>query len=473
MAGIISYGVHVPRWRISAKCINQAWSIQGGKGETSVANFDEDSLTMGVSSALACLKKVDYDEKNIGGLFFATTTPPYQEKSSAATIATALDLDSDIRMADYGTSLKASTNALLGAVDSINSKAANSILVTGSDCRLAEPGSSLETNFGDASASILLGNNNLIAEITETYSAFDDIFDLWRRDDDVYVRQDDVRFAQKYGYEKSVTKAIKGIMDKTGLSTGDFDKLILTPVDRRTHIKTASKIGFDVKDQLQDTRIDKIGVCGNPDPFLLLSGALEEAKPGDKILLVSYGDGSDAIFLKVTEGINKVKNKGGVAREIATTRELSNYNKYISFKNLIKGQGPLTKPFSSTTMAYREKDSNVRLYARECMQCKKVVFLRDIHVCPQCNAQDEYKLIKLTKEAVLFTYNQEYYYPSPDLPTTIAIVDFPEGARITTQMTDVNPENVTINMPVEMCFRKFHDGNFFHNYFWKCRPILD
>ena len=99
-----------------------------------------------------------------------------------------------------------------------------------------------------------------------------------------------------------------------------------------------------------------------------------------------------------------------------------------------------------------------------------MVFLRDIHVCPNCYAQDSFEWKKLSKEAKLFTFNHEYYYPSPDVPTTMAIVDFPEGARITTQMTDVDPEDVIAGMTVEMCFRKFHEGNFFHNYFWKCRP---
>ncbi|MCG8334029.1 MAG: OB-fold domain-containing protein [Proteobacteria bacterium] len=120
-------------------------------------------------------------------------------------------------------------------------------------------------------------------------------------------------------------------------------------------------------------------------------------------------------------------------------------------------------------MLYRDQESNIRLYARKCQECGKVIFLRDIHVCPDCYSRDMYSSLKLSKDAVLFTFNQEYYYPSPDSPTTMAIVDFQEGARITTQMTDTDPSEVTVDMPVEMCFRKYHEGNFFHNYFWKCR----
>jgi hypothetical protein len=48
MAGIISYGIHVPRYRLSRKVIaqNMAWHepaiLGAAKGEKSVANWDED-----------------------------------------------------------------------------------------------------------------------------------------------------------------------------------------------------------------------------------------------------------------------------------------------------------------------------------------------------------------------------------------------------------------------------------------------
>ena len=62
MAGIVSYGVYIPIYRLSGESLNQVW---GGtiKGEKAVANVDEDSLTMGVEAARDCLKGM---EKKIG-----------------------------------------------------------------------------------------------------------------------------------------------------------------------------------------------------------------------------------------------------------------------------------------------------------------------------------------------------------------------------------------------------------------------
>ncbi|MFH0729293.1 MAG: OB-fold domain-containing protein [Pseudomonadota bacterium] len=471
MVGIISYGVHIPRWRLSKKSINQAWRRPGGSGERSIANFDEDSITMAVSSGLACLGNARFSEKQVAGLYMATTTPPYREKSSAAVVATALDLRSDILTIDYGFSLKASTAALLSAFDRVKAGSKGALMVAASDCRLAEPGTLLEPNLGDASASVLVGESDSIACLIDAYSLSEDILDLWRRDADTFVRQDDVRFAQIYGFEKNVAEAISGLLAKTGMRPGDFTKVIIPPVDARSHLKLASRLGFDAKNQLQQVLPD-VGLCGTALPLFLLATALEEASAGDRILLASYGDGADAMAFEVRQGIETLKTRGSIHRQHGAKRVMSNYNQYLSFNHLIKGQEPLTLPFSSTSMAYREKQSNMKLYARQCQGCKRTVFLRDIHVCPECYAQDRFEWKKLSKEAALFTFNQEYYYPSPDPPTTMAVVDFPEGARLTTQMTDVDPSDVKIGMPLEICFRKFHEGNFFHNYFWKCRPTL-
>lgn len=472
MIGILSYGVHIPRWRIKRSCINQAWSRSGGAGERRVANFDEDSITMAVSSGQLCLENGALRENDLDAFFFATTTSPYKEKSSAAVVATALDLRSDILAVDFNSSIKASTSALILAFNKLKADSnKGQIMITGADRRMAHPGSLLELNFGDASASFVLGDGEPVARIIDAYSVSDDIIDLWRRDNDFYVRQDDVRFTQVYGFEKSINDAVEGLLEKTKMTPKDITKILITPIDSRSHLKIASKLEFDVSSQLSSPSLD-LGLCGAVSPFLVLAAALENASVGHKILLVAYGDGADAILFEVGESIASLKNRDLVRKQYEAGRDMSNYNQFLSLSNMIKGQESNTLPFSSTSLLYREKQSNMRLYGRKCTRCGGAFFLRDIHVCPSCYGQDCFEWIKLSKEAKLYTFNQEYYYPSPDPPLTMAVVDFPEGVRITTQMTDVDAKDVKIGMRVEMCLRKYHEGNFYHNYFWKCRPKL-
>ena len=39
------------------------------------------------------------------------------------------------------------------------------------------------------------------------------------------------------------------------------------------------------------------------------------------------------------------------------------------------------------------------------------------------------------------------------------------------QMTDVNPREVKLDMPVELVFRKMHEAGGTPNYYWKCTPV--
>src|SRR5665647_2392390 len=55
MAGIIAYGAYIPWLRLERKLIAESWGIPGAPGEIAVANFDEDSVTMGVEAARDCI----------------------------------------------------------------------------------------------------------------------------------------------------------------------------------------------------------------------------------------------------------------------------------------------------------------------------------------------------------------------------------------------------------------------------------
>ncbi|MCK4964424.1 MAG: 3-hydroxy-3-methylglutaryl CoA synthase, partial [Dehalococcoidia bacterium] len=55
-----------------------SWGGAKMPGERSICNFDEDSVTMAMESAIDCLAGTD--SKAIDGLFFATTTATYKER---------------------------------------------------------------------------------------------------------------------------------------------------------------------------------------------------------------------------------------------------------------------------------------------------------------------------------------------------------------------------------------------------------
>ena len=132
MVGIASYGVYVPKFRLGAE--TEGWN---SSIERTVANFDEDSVTMAVAAGSECLR--GRNRHDVDGLIFASTTPPYAEKQCAAIVAAALDLRQDIFAADVTDVLRAGTTALKMALDAVAAGSSQQVLVVVSDNRQGAP----------------------------------------------------------------------------------------------------------------------------------------------------------------------------------------------------------------------------------------------------------------------------------------------------------------------------------------------
>ena len=332
MEGIVSYGAYIPRYRLSRELIARAWGLSSIGGEKAVANYDEDSLTMAVAAGADCLNGTD--RAAIDGMYFATTTSPYRERESAAIIATALDLGSSIRTADFGNSLKAGTAALLSACDSVKAGGGGNVLVCASDCRPGKPASSQEMLFGDGAASLLLGGNGVIASLEGSYSVSYDFPDYRRSENDKFVRITEERFVREEGYAKFIPEVIAGLLRKLNLEAKDFAKIAYSCPYSREHAAIGKRLGFR-PDQIQQSFVADLGELGTPSPLLLLVAMLEEAKPGDNILLASYGSGAEALFFKVTEEIERVRDRRGVSKYLASKKELTSYEKYLAFRGIL------------------------------------------------------------------------------------------------------------------------------------------
>ena len=473
MSGIISYGAYIPLWRLNRDTIAAAWGRRSLGGERSVANHDEDTVTMAVEAVFDCLVGVERD--SVDGLYFASSTEPFQEKQCSALVAAASDLKSEIITADYSNGLRAGTTALRTALDAVNSGSAQSIVVTAADCRLAYPGSDYEQSFGDAAVALLVSNvGKPIANIEAGYSVSNDMYDVWRLDKDKYVQSWEDRFIIEHGYIENTHKAISGLMEKQNLSAKDISKLVLYAPNARAQQQLARSLGFDLKTQLQDLLIDSLGICGSAHALLLLVAALEEAKAGDRLLLASYGDGSDAFLIQVTDEVDKIKHsRRAVKGSLASKRPLPSYEKYLSYRGLLEPQpGEPFRLFPSASASWRERNSFIRLHGSKCKNCGLVTFPIQ-RVCYKCQSKDNYEEVRLSdKKGSVFTFSLDNLAGRSDdplVPQTVIESEL-ENTRIYCMMTDCDPNEIKIGMPVEMSFRKIYEGAGMYNYFWKCRP---
>ena len=428
---------------------------------------------MSVAAALDCLG--DSDRTVIDGFYFASTTAPYKEKLTATTAAIACDLRNDILTVDFANSLRAGTAAIKTALDAVKAGSAKNLLVTAADCgRLGQARDSFDQNNGDGAAAFAIGDRDVIATIEAADSLSNEMLDVWRIDGGKYVRSWEDRFVMDEGYFKILPAAISTFMKKRNLSPKEIGKVIFYAPDRRRHADMARKLGFGPA-QVQDPLFTKMGNTGTAFCPMLLVAALEEANPGDTILLANYGNGADILFLKVTENIGKIKNRRGIKRNLAQKMTIPDYDTYLCYRHGPPNGSyyPPVRPSASALL--RERDSIFRLHGGKCKECGTIQYPPQ-RVCSRCKAKDSMEPVRLSdRRAKIFTFTLDNLaqIPSYDLPMVDTILNFEGGGRGCFQMTDRDPREVKIEMEVEMPFRKLHTSNEMNNYYWKCTPVRE
>lgn len=454
--------------------IASAWDFPSVPGTKSVANADEDSLTMGFEAGFDCLKGIDASE--VDALLFASTTAPYLEKSSASIIATALDLRKDILTTDVGNSLKAGTTALLMAVDMIDAGRANNVLVIAADKRNPEPMSMYEYGMGDAAAALLVSKGGNVLEVVEHASTSEDLVGPWRRDKDDYIRQSSGKYDSIAGYGANMIAAGKAVLAKAGVAPGDIAKACIYGADPKSPSFIAKKLGIS-SSAVQDGKFMELGDTGNPQCFLTLMNAIRRGKDGELILLGGYGDGADMILLKVVDkkGLKALKgSRRGVLIYSALTEVVDTYNKYLFFRNSL-GKEPYTRKTSTVTV-HRDGNFLLRWHGAKCKACGTLQYpIWRSCIEPSCMKTGPLEETKLGHRGKIFTFTLDHleggdYYETP-IPR--CVIDLEGGGRVFLNMTDCKPDQVHIGMEVETTLRMIHEGGDFYNYYYKCRPVRE
>ncbi|MFQ5860806.1 MAG: OB-fold domain-containing protein [Dehalococcoidia bacterium] len=466
MVYLRSFGAYIPRYRLTKE--TTGWGLPV---ERAVANFDEDSVTMAVAAGMDCLR--GFQRKEVDGLLFASTTPPYVEKQSASIIATALDLRRDIFTADVTGVLRAGTTALKMALDAINAGSAQNVLMVAADMRLAAPRGDAERNLGDGAAALLVSRERGVTSIEGSYHLSEHMLDVWRAQGDAFLRSWEDRFVIEEGFQRVVPEAVGGFMQRYSLTPKDFTKVALYAPDGRRHADMGRRLGF-APEQLQDHLIGTVGNTGAAYPLMLLVAALGESRVGDRLLVVSYGDGGDVFSFRVSRGIGKLRDHRGVQPYVRSRATLPSYETYARWRETWTSEGTARRPppqVPSVSALWRETDQNIRLHGVKCNQCGYVQYPIQ-RVCTECQSRDDFTQIRLSdKPGTVFTYSMDYLAGTVDVPLVVTVVNFDGGGRMLCMMTDRELDEVKVDMPVQMSFRKVQTVGGIHNYYWKSVPL--
>ncbi|MBN1345386.1 MAG: hydroxymethylglutaryl-CoA synthase family protein [Phycisphaerae bacterium] len=478
MIGITSFGGFVPRFRLNRQTIFQAMGWYNAatfgiaQGDKAVASHDEDSITLAAAAAIDALG--GNDRGKIAALFAASTTWPYDQREAAAILAAALDLPERLRTVDMADSLRAGTSALLSGLDAVQAGIDGEVLVAAAECRVARPGSVQEHLYGDGAAALVLGNQDVVAEFKGAYSMSVDFADHIRQAGQRFDRTWEERWIRDEGFLKIIPQAVAGLLERCAVKLDDVAKVVFPCEFARAHSGIAKRLGLK-PEQVQDPLFKTMGDSGAAHPLVMLVAALQSASPGDKIILASYGQGSDALLFEATDRLAAMTKPRGVLGYLDRKEDIQSYQRYAVFRELVpveKGiRGEFQAPTAFSTL-WRDRRGIMGLVGTKCTACGTPQYPAQ-RICVKCGAVDKMTDYRFSdKRGKIFTYTGDMLAFSVDPPAVYGIVDIDDGGRLYLDFTDCTLESLKVGMPVEMSFRrKYHDEHRgISGYFWKAVP---
>lgn len=343
--GIIGYGVYVPRSRIKTAEIARVWGeeterIEGGLGilEKAVAGLDEDSATMAVEAASSAVKMAGIAPNKIGALYVGSESHPYAVKPTATIVAEAIGATPNLTAADLEFACKAGTAGMQMAMGMILSGMIGYGMAIGSDTAQGRPGDALEYSAGCGASAMLLGKaSESIAIIEDTCSYTTDTPDFWRRTKADYPSHGG-RFTGAPAYFKHVLGATNALLDKTGCKLEEFDYVVFHQPNAKFPVEAAKRLGIPKEKLKQGLLTPIIGNTYSAASMIGLSSVLDVAKPGDRILVTSFGSGAgaDSFSIVVTDVITKARGKIPTLQNHVDRKKYIDYSTYIKYRRKLK-----------------------------------------------------------------------------------------------------------------------------------------
>jgi hydroxymethylglutaryl-CoA synthase len=335
--GIVGYGAYVPRYRLPASEVARVWT--GGLGgtpikEKAVAGLDEDVITMSIEAARNAMARAQIDPTQIRAVWVGSESHPYAVKPTSTIVAESIGAVPNTQAADWEFACKAGSEALQACMGFVGSGMASYAMSIGMDTAQGRPGDALEYTAAAGGAAYIVGpEDESLAVFQGSYSFVTDTPDFWRRAEVKYPSHGD-RFTGEPAYFNHTQTAAQTLMKMMGTTPADYTYAVFHQPNVKFPERAAKFLGFS------DVQIKYgllAGVIGNVyagSCLLGLTATLDEAKPGDRILCVSYGSGagSDAFDIRVTDLITDRKDRATKTRDYIARRTQIDYALYTRYR---------------------------------------------------------------------------------------------------------------------------------------------
>jgi hydroxymethylglutaryl-CoA synthase len=339
--GIAGYGAYVPRFRLPGREISRVWT-EGNTppivAEKSVPGLDEDVITMAIEAARNALARAGTDPAAIGAVWVGSESHPYAVKPSSTVVGEAIGASPHLLAADWEFACKAGSEAIQAAIGMVGSGMIRYALAIGMDTAQGRPGDALEYTAGAGGGAFLIGPaEDALALIEASYSCATDTPDFWRRDHAQYPSHAQ-RFTGEPAYFRHVTQAARALLEGTGTTPADYRFAVFHQPNPKFPQRAAELLGF-TKEQIQAGLLSpQIGNTYAGSALIGLTAVLDQAAPGDRIFVVSFGSGagSDAFQLTATEKLLERRPRAPLTADYIARRKEIDYGVYARYRGKLK-----------------------------------------------------------------------------------------------------------------------------------------
>ncbi|HUF37591.1 MAG TPA: hydroxymethylglutaryl-CoA synthase [Anaerolineales bacterium] len=338
--GIVGYGAYVPRYRLPASEVSRVWT-EGTAGlpivEKAVPGLDEDVITMSIEAARNALARSGIAASDLRAIWVGSESHPYAVKPTSTVVAEALGAVPHVQAADWEFACKAGTEAMVAAMGLIGSGMARYALAIGMDTAQGKPGDALEYTAGAGGAAFVLGPaEESLAVIESTYSYVTDTPDFWRRAEQKYPEHGQ-RFTGEPAYFEHITQAASAMLEMTGTVAADYRYAVFHQPNTKFPTRVAHELGFNDEQIRAGMLVTMIGNTYSGAAIIGLTAILDEAQPGDKIFMTSFGSGAgaDAMVLTVTDKLPERRNLARSTADYVARRTEIDYAQYVRMRGKI------------------------------------------------------------------------------------------------------------------------------------------
>ena len=306
--------------------------------EKAVPGLDEDTVTIGIEAARNALARAGIDPQQLRAVWTGSESHPYAVKPSSTIIAEAIGASSHIQAADLEFACKAGTEAMVMGIGLVGSGMGDYALALGVDTAQGKPGDALEYTAAAGGAAFVIGpaeecrgRNHLNLFLCDRHAGFlaariPALPGTW------------AALHREPAYFKHVITGAKTMMEESGTTAHGLCLCGFSSAECQI-----PKAGGKTAWVLRMNR-SKPGCCPGDRKYLRgrftgrADGDTGYAKPGDRILMVSYGSGagSDALDLRVTDRSANAEHAAPTTADYIARRIEIDYATYARYRGKLQ-----------------------------------------------------------------------------------------------------------------------------------------